>query len=398
MEDSDAWKEAMVKSCNRSFSMPLTREDTGNKTFMLGRSLSFSVERTQGQSRLEAYYPSTVPRLQGVECRVDVNGAPSSDRQKILTNHQKNDLMECDGSNSRGRPFYLKLTSTTVSAGLYLSDFLTNVLVLKEYYEMYQIAKIKNVHTSNDITPFAASLSLMLASHIINVVAFKLKLAPEENPIRSAFFLPLLQLRRFLAGVWKISTCGSSERWESEQTEAFYAIMSSAMETAPQLVLQFDVFVYIGYFAQSWRPKPVFVASLIAALVSGGYNTGRAIMYEANMKWSLALNWLGLAGGLYTIGELLLRCTALACVHLADASHRFTAYYFILGILPASYISSVLSLGHTKRICTFYGQIKLLVACWVTICLGPPYAVLEGYVSEREKSKCVLGSSKLGLF
>lgn len=69
------------------------------------------------------------------------------------------------------------------------------------------------------------------------------------------------------------------------------------METAPQLVLQFDVFVYIGYFAQSWRPKPVFVASLIAALVSGGYNTGRAIMYEANMKWSLALNWLGLAGG-----------------------------------------------------------------------------------------------------
>lgn len=212
MEDSDAWKEAMVKSCNRSFSMPLTREDTGNKTFMLGRSLSFSVERTQGQSRLEAYYPSTVPRLQGVECRVDVNGAPSSDRQKILTNHQKNDLMECDGSNSRGRPFYLKLTSTTVSAGLYLSDFLTNVLVLKEYYEMYQIAKIKNVHTSNDITPFAASLSLMLASHIINVVAFKLKLAPEENPIRSAFFLPLLQLRRFLAGVWKISTCGRYAR------------------------------------------------------------------------------------------------------------------------------------------------------------------------------------------
>ena len=100
----------------------------------------------------------------------------------------------------------------TMSAGLYLFDHISNIVVLVQYHILSKTGKFSNIQinirhfrdTSN--VPFYVCLGFMICDPAVAAVAFKLRLSPEEHPLRSALFLPIIQFKRFFAGIWKTSS------------------------------------------------------------------------------------------------------------------------------------------------------------------------------------------------
>ncbi|KAG0622324.1 hypothetical protein M758_3G089600 [Ceratodon purpureus] len=240
-----------------------------------------------------------------------------------------------------------------------------------------------------DSLPFAACLGFMLLQHILNPVAFVVKLPPEEYPIRSAFFLPIVQLHRFVSGIIKTGSCTSvSETEESVEAEALYAVMS-AIETGPQLIIQFAVLTYFsledtrlrGY--PDYHPKIIPEISIVASFLSMAYNTGRAVMYQMSKRWTFTLNTAGIAGGLCTFSALLLRCTTISSIIITYIFFwLFLGLYWVVGVLPVSYINGMLlvfMLKWEKYVWSWAAQLEVMVAAYISMIIGPLYAVLEGY-------------------
>ncbi|BBN19683.1 hypothetical protein MPTK1_8g12710 [Marchantia polymorpha subsp. ruderalis] len=288
---------------------------------------------------------------------------------------------------------FIRPASSMISAGLYLFDFVSNVLVLKEYYDMKAEGQFVEIV---DFTAFAVCLGLMVVAHVLNVVAFKLKLPPEEHPVRSAYFLPIVQFRRVVTGIWNSRTLGrsiDSNDSESHKTEALYAIMCASMETGPQLGLQLCVMVSLGSVYPSWQPSCILKVSIGASVLSGAYNTGRAVMYHLSDRWTWTLNTFGLIGGTYTVGALVLRCTAIASVVLyLEVNVRKINYdkaiavYFCLGVAPISLLNGVLALSKRDRFWSAGGQLHAWVAAYIGFTLGPLYPVVEGFARDRKSN------------
>jgi hypothetical protein len=104
-----------------------------------------------------------------------------------------------------------------VSSGLYLFDYISNIVVLWQYWNLLKTAKysktleISQYYFGKDYlvtarkVPFYVCLGLLICDPVVAAVAFKLRLSPQEHPVRSAFFLPLVQFKRFVVGIWR--TC-----------------------------------------------------------------------------------------------------------------------------------------------------------------------------------------------
>ena len=83
---------------------------------------------------------------------------------------------------------------------------------------------------------------------------------------------------------------------ESLETEALFSIIT-AMETIPQLVLQFAIIYYLAYSDQGSSVPAILVISVVALFLSASYNAGRAIMYQMSKRWTFALDVSGVVGG-----------------------------------------------------------------------------------------------------
>ncbi|KAG6557030.1 hypothetical protein Mapa_000956 [Marchantia paleacea] len=297
--------------------------------------------------------------------------------------------------------------STTIAAGLYLLDFISNITVLKEYWDYYKTQKWHGYIDTNDGTfsskPFAMCLGLMVAGHIGTVIAFKLKLPRERNPLLSAYFLPLVQFRRFVQGVIKTGSCARhsapSEPLDFE-TEALYSMVAAAIETGPQAALQFLVIVVVSRRVKSRKVPLILLLSLVASFLSASYNTGRAVMFKLSRRWTVTLNNVGLLAGIYTAGALLLRMCSIAAVMnywMKYFQPGFLAY-FPLWLFPGSYIIGMICVAPARKLLSLSGQLHAVVAGYVNFTLGPLYPVVDGYRSVVDQGSCKSGmGGHLGL-
>ncbi|KAG0592698.1 hypothetical protein M758_1G266100 [Ceratodon purpureus] len=278
----------------------------------------------------------------------------------------------------------------TMSAGLYLFDHISNIVVLTQYYILSKTGKFSGIvinlrHFRNSSkVPFYVCLGFMIFDPAVAAVAFKLRLEPEEHPLRSALFLPIIQFKRFFSGVWKSSSWASVlEVKESLETEALFSIIT-AMETIPQLILQFAIIYYLAYSDQGALPA-ILVISVVVLFLSASYNTGRAVMYQMSKKWTFALDISGLVAGMYTVGAMLLRFSAVTAVISAfgnsfsgEVFKAVMTVYMVVGICLLSYIISVLDHFHKGRdICTWRAQVNIIVASYICATIGPLYPAME---------------------
>ncbi|BFI30860.1 hypothetical protein MPTK2_3g16190 [Marchantia polymorpha subsp. ruderalis] len=297
--------------------------------------------------------------------------------------------------------------STTIAAGLYLFDFISNILVLKEYWDYYKQQKWHSYIDSNEGSfssrPFAMCLFLMVAGHIGTVIAFKLKLPRERNPLLSAYFLPLVQFRRFVQGVIKTGSCQRNsapcEPLDFE-TEALYSMVAAAIETGPQAALQFLVIVVVSRRVKSRNVPLTLLLSLIASFLSASYNTGRAVMFKLSRRWTVTLNNVGLLAGIYTAGALLLRMSTIAAVMnywMKYFNIGFMAY-LPLWLFPGSYVIGMICVAPARKLLSLSGQLHAVVAGYVNFTLGPLYPVVDGYRHVVDQGSCKNGMGRhLGL-
>lgn len=82
---------------------------------------------------------------------------------------------------------------------------------------------------------------------------------------------------------------------ESLETEALFSIIT-AMETVPQLVLQFAIIYYLSH-SDEGNPPAILVISVIALFLSASVNAGRAVMYQMSKKLTFAMGISGIVGG-----------------------------------------------------------------------------------------------------
>lgn len=176
-----------------------------------------------------------------------------------------------------------------LSALFYLFDFATNLLTLRTYYfysvlcpKLYNNDSASYPHECNVTTVFYLCLSLMAAAHLSNTLIFWVTLDPSEHPLRLAYFLPLIHLSRLLKVLWRSCSCNSLEDLQDrgqKESSSLYNVLAAALETAPQLMLQFHVLLQFGM--QAIMPEPVpktLIVSLLASLVSATYNGSVAVL------------------------------------------------------------------------------------------------------------------------
>ena len=116
---------------------------------------------------------------------------------------------------------------------------------------------------------------------------------------------------------------GSLNSPEATETDALYGILSAALETGPQLLLQVNVVVLVGNFytykytpsctqsehlwctsraghiisVKAWRPSAILLISLVVSFLSGAYNGGRAVMLISTKMLGVTSYAIGLFGG-----------------------------------------------------------------------------------------------------
>ena len=121
----------------------------------------------------------------------------------------------------------LAIGSIVLSAGAYLFDFASNIVILVQYstryVELSSFIKTQDLldevkvailhHQQSDLGGyFFALLAVLVCCHSLNVILFKLKFQATSGnvdlaPIFAAYFLPLLHLYRLANLVWRTFSC-----------------------------------------------------------------------------------------------------------------------------------------------------------------------------------------------
>ncbi|KAJ7290837.1 hypothetical protein O6H91_Y296900 [Diphasiastrum complanatum] len=126
-------------------------------------------------------------------------------QEKVIVSDNESEVNANSGSLM---VFWWESLARTVSAGLYLVDFVSTILVVKQHYDLdYHPAKNREFSHGHIQGAFPIFLVIVGMAHTLNAIAFKLALPPEHQPIRSAYFLPLLQLQRLISGLWATGSC-----------------------------------------------------------------------------------------------------------------------------------------------------------------------------------------------
>ncbi|KAH7430745.1 hypothetical protein KP509_08G012400 [Ceratopteris richardii] len=111
------------------------------------------------------------------------------------------------------------VSSIVLSAGTYLFDFGSNIVVLVEYSQRFaelskrearglSICDAKCRHQTSELAGyFYALLVILVCCHTLNAVLFKLKFKHSDAPVWAAYFLPLIHLYRLSKLLWRTLSC-----------------------------------------------------------------------------------------------------------------------------------------------------------------------------------------------
>lgn len=307
-----------------------------------------------------------------------------------------------------------------LSALFYLFDFATNLLTLRTYYfysvycpkvyypypPLYHYPPLADRPECNVImeghsftTVFYLCLSLMAAAHLSNTLIFWVTLDPSEHPLRLAYFLPLIHLSRLLKVLWRSCSCNSLEDLQDrgqKESSSLYNVLAAALETAPQLMLQFHVVLQFRvqgeYHEIMAEPVPkALIVSLLASLVSGTYNGSVAVLSLLQKHPSIMppLRWkacIAMLAGLHILTAMstqTLITTALAEDILLVMFYLFagvivTWIFFAVVLRKSQHDSKAYRRSNHKWVVRWmiHGLHSLALA-HVSLFIGPMYAIVK---------------------
>lgn len=108
-----------------------------------------------------------------------------------------------------------------------------------------------------------------------------------------------------------------------------------------------------------------------------------------------------LSAGMYTIGALLLRCTAIASVALSVrvsglSQLKMVGFFVALLVIPVAFVNGVISLWPTmSELGTSAAKLQALIAFYTGIFMGPLYPVVHGYRHTRMSYRIPLAITTL---
>ncbi|GLJ45989.1 hypothetical protein SUGI_0968440 [Cryptomeria japonica] len=158
---------------------------------------------------------------------------------------------------------------------------------------------------------FTPIIFVMVASQILNAIVFWVGGDLKKGAMKTAFLLPLIHLRRMILFIRSRGTIRGVQDLRSEDIDALYNVLAAALETRPQLFLQFHVFLWGGYYlaSQMDSPKIEFV-SIAASLISVSYNCCVAIvtLIYTSKASSSARILIAFVAGVYSLYAVTVRC------------------------------------------------------------------------------------------
>ncbi|KAH7430802.1 hypothetical protein KP509_08G015700 [Ceratopteris richardii] len=223
------------------------------------------------------------------------------------------------------------VSSIVLSAGTYLFDFGSNIVVLVEYSQRFADLSKREArglsicdadtskcrHQTSELAGyFYALLVILVCCHTLNGVLFKLKLKHSDASLWAAYFLPLIHLYRLSKLLWRTLSCAGVHNLRSPEMNGLYSILGTAMEGVPMLILQFCA--YLVLIREEILLKNVvstFKVSVGASLLSAAYNGGTSV--ESIAKNAITIKQrigAGIIGGGFTLCAALTRCLTFANV------------------------------------------------------------------------------------
>ncbi|MCO5563125.1 hypothetical protein L7F22_016761 [Adiantum nelumboides] len=316
----------------------------------------------------------------------------------------------------------LVVSSIVLSAGTYLFDFGSNLVVLVEYSQRY-ISLLRReaggiascdatcrVQTSEVAGYFYGLLGIMACCHSLNAILFKLKFKHSDAPICVAYFLPLIHLYRLSNLLWRTLSCAGVQELRCPEMNGLYCILGSAMEGVPMLILQFCgslVLTRESIFGDSM--SDTFKVSVAASLISAAYNGGASVQSVAKNAVTLKHKiWAGMTGGGFTLCAALLRCLTFTNVIVHIREHfsqqrtvREQAKFHVSDSLPLLVIGGCMLsyllhfwLLHSpkdmmKNVRDVHRLLSSLSFSFMSMILGPPYPMISLASDASQLGGCI---------
>lgn len=220
------------------------------------------------------------------------------------------------------------VSSILLSAGTYLFDFGSNLVVLVQYSRRFVSLSRREAggasncdatcrHQTSELTGyFYALLGILVCCHSLNAILFKLKFKHRDTPACAAYVLPLIHLYRLSNLLWRTFSCTGVRDLRSPEMNGLYSILGSAMEGVPMLILQFCGYLVLtreDVFVDSM--STTFKVSVAASLISAAYNGGTSVQSIAKNAITQSQKiGVGTIGAGFTLCAALVRCLTFTCV------------------------------------------------------------------------------------
>ncbi|KAI5063199.1 hypothetical protein GOP47_0021746 [Adiantum capillus-veneris] len=185
---------------------------------------------------------------------------------------------------------FVVVNSILLSAGTYLFDFGSNLVVLVEYFERFMSLsrrKVGGVRACDatcqlqtaDVAAYSFGLlATLVCNHSLNGILFKVKFTHSDAPLCAAYFLPLIHLYRLSNLIWRTLSCKGVQDLRSPEMNGLYCILGSAMEGVPMLIVQFCGHLVLSQEGVFLHSMPnTFKISVAASLISAAYNGGTSV-------------------------------------------------------------------------------------------------------------------------
>ncbi|XP_002962854.2 uncharacterized protein LOC9651110 isoform X1 [Selaginella moellendorffii] len=226
------------------------------------------------------------------------------------------------------------------SAATYFFEYGSNIATAWKYYilEYHNQSSDVRIHSEGPRSEFPGIfpgiVAIMAIAHVINALVFYLHLDKSKEAVKCAYLLPVIYLRKLTLLIFRTGQLQGVRDLRSNEIDAVYNILAAALETGPQLVLQFHVFAELGYLSgPGAKPPTILVLSLAASFLSGAYNGGLAMATTSDKATLFGRSSMGIAGGLHIVSALLVRSLAFEVITeegFYHSSSPFRYYYFYL--------------------------------------------------------------------
>ncbi|KAI5062118.1 hypothetical protein GOP47_0022657 [Adiantum capillus-veneris] len=319
------------------------------------------------------------------------------------------------------------VSSILLSAGTYLFDFGSNLVVVVEYSQRFVSLSRREAggarscdatcrHQTSELAGyFYALLAIMVCCHSLNAILFKLKFKHSDAPLCAAYFLPLIHLYRLSNLLWRTLSCAGVPELRSAEMNGLYCILGSAMEGVPMLILQFCGYLVLtreSIFLNSM--SDTFKVSVAASLISAAYNGGTSVQSIAKNAITLKQKvWAGTIGAGFTLFAALLRCLTFTnvIVHIREYFSRLRtvreqARFHVSDSLPLLVIGGNIILyslhfwllhspkAMKKNVRDLHRLLSSLSFSYMSMILGPLYPMVS-LASDASQLGCCIFRVKL---